>query len=416
MELSRDAKYALSVLDSIQDYFGDSSSANRFPIQGTSLDQIRSELNLRLRQDNQYSEGKILGAMSTPPHPFAKEIYAQYIDRNLGDRGLNPATCTIEHEVVTMMGDLLHGHNLVGNLTSGGTESNLIAMFLAKQNSSHISKPNIVVPESAHYSFTKAALLMGLELRKVPLTDYSQVNVDEFQKSIDHNTIAMVGVAGTSSLGVVDPIEILAEIAQDHHIHFHVDGAFGGLVLPFLSDLGVYDGPRFDFRVDGISSYTVDPHKMGLNVNPSGGILLNPDLIDLHSFKIPYLAGGGVESFNLLGTRPGAAAISFWALIRALGIEGFREIVKVCWQNTQYAFQRIQTLPQIQAIQPPIMNIIGIYPSPELQLSINEFNAQLRQQGWALGQFRNENLLRMVMMPHVSQSHLDSFFDLVANF
>lgn len=410
MELSRDSKQALSLYNSLQGYYSDITNSTIFPQDRSSLDFVRDQLTKRLRGDHLYSEGKVIGAMSTSPHPFAKELYARYMDRNLGDRGLNPETCTIEQEVIQMLSNLLHGRNLIGNLTSGGTESNLIAIFLAKSNRPEVTHPNIVVPASAHYSFMKAALLMGLELRKAPVVSNYQVDVDSVSNLVDSNTIAIVGVAGTSALGVVDPIPELAQIALEHNIHFHVDGAFGGLVLPYLENLGHYVGPIYDFRIKGIDSFTVDPHKMGWNVNPSGGILLNPARWEWNGFKIPYLAGGGIQSFNLLGTRPGAAAISYWGLLHALGFKGFSDIIESCWDLTQYAYKRTQELFNIDAVQDPTMNVLGIRPSAKSKWSLETLNEQCRQNGYALGKFLHEQSLRIVLMPHVSVAHIEDFF------
>ena len=92
------------------------------------------------------------------------------------------------------------------------------------------------------------------------------------------------------------------------------------------------------FRVPGIDTYTVDPHKMGMGVIPTGALLVNTKSLNQHNFEIPYLAGGGVRSYNILGTRPGASALSFWALLKYLGREGFRNIIHTVWKRTQNAY------------------------------------------------------------------------------
>lgn len=385
----------------------------KFPKNGISNDHVKEELKLKLSSDINYKNGKVLGAMSSYPHYIAKELYSSYIDRNLGDRGINPATSHLEHEVIQMLADLLNGNQLSGNITSGGTESNIIAMYIAKTNHKNTKHPNIIVPSSAHYSFTKASLLMGVELRKIPLNSKYQVNTDQMLESIDDNTIALVGIAGTSALGTVDPLKSIAEIAIDYNLHFHVDGAFGGLVLPYLDALGEYSGPQYDFRIEGIDSYSIDPHKMGFNVNPTGALLINPERIEIPKFKIPYLAGGGVESVNILGTRPGASVISYWGLIKSLGFTGFTNIIKECWNNTIFAYKEAQRNQFIETVKEPSMNILGIRPSHNAKVHLKLFNSILRKNGWALGYFEDEALLRLVMMPHVTRFDMESFFSFI---
>ena len=89
---------------------------------------------------------------------------------------------------------------------------------------------------------------------------------------IGKNTVAIVASAGSAELGAIDPIASLSKLALDYRVYLHVDAAFGGLVIPFLKDLG-YSAPDFDFHCEGVQSITVDPHKMGMSSIPAGGIL-----------------------------------------------------------------------------------------------------------------------------------------------
>ncbi|MHA1795956.1 MAG: tyrosine decarboxylase MfnA, partial [Promethearchaeota archaeon] len=371
-------------------------------------------INEKLVSDVSYNSGRILGAMSTQPHPFAAELYSKYLEKNLGDRGLNPGTAKIESQLIQMMANLLGNTSnqpIEGNMTSGGTESNLIAMYLAKSIHSEIKQPNIVLSEAAHYSFKKIARLMNIELRYAPLDDNYRPKMDIYATLIDENTISLVGIAGTSSLGLVDPIDNISSLAKKHRKFLHIDGAFGGFVLPFLEKLGhIY--PTYDFRSPYISSFSVDPHKMGMNVNPSGIILVRNQKTEIENgFQIPYLAGGGFKSFNILGTRPGAPAIAFWGLIHLLGMDGFLKIMQQSWDLTKYLEDQIQKIPHLQIAQSPQINVLGIqftnkYDNPR---NIFKLNQILREHGWYLGYFEQWSLLRFVSMPHVTQSHIDAF-------
>ena len=127
-----------------------------FRNEGKARNRVIEEIDQRLEADLTYHSGKIIGAMTTDPHEFAKEVYTKYIEKNLGDPGLVPGTYQIEQELISMLGNLLNCPTVRGNQVSGGTESNIIAMRLARKISADIHHPEIVLPESAHYSFDKA--------------------------------------------------------------------------------------------------------------------------------------------------------------------------------------------------------------------------------------------------------------------
>ena len=389
---------------------------SKISFNGTSnwqeLGQERSEvihtLQYRLRGDMTYESGRILGAMTQPGHPFAQNLYQQFNTRNLGDPGLVPATRDIEQEVISMLGNLLGDSEVSGNITSGGTEANLIALLLARQSTNHIIHPEIVVPDSAHYSFDKAAALMGLQVKRARLDSKFALDMDHYESLITDNTIALIGVAGTTALGLIDPLPEIGKLARKYHLFYHVDGAFGGLIFPFLEELG-HKLPAYSLKVPEIVTYTVDPHKFGQAVNPTGGILVRGLALEDHKFAIPYLAGGGFKSFNILGTRPGAPVVSFWGLMHHLGKDGFRQSVKRCWDLTQYLIDELKHIPEIDIAIDPIAPVVGLQTTTASSYRIDQIDQKLRKRGWALGLFAKENLLRVVIMPHIYRNHIDAF-------
>jgi tyrosine decarboxylase/aspartate 1-decarboxylase len=146
--------------------------------------------------------------------------------------------------------------------------------------------PNIIVPESAHFSFRKASDLLCLEMRPVPLDRDFRMDADLAAEQIDRNTVCLVGIAGTTEYGMVDPIADLAKIAEAHDVFFHVDAAFGGMVIPFLSN-----PVPFDFALPGVTTIAVDPHKMGMSTIPAGCLLTRePDILHTLNIDTPYLS------------------------------------------------------------------------------------------------------------------------------
>jgi len=208
---------------------------NEIPEEGLPKDAVLHELETKLQGDLTYSCGKILGSMCTQPSSFAKQVYLKYLETNLGDPGLFPATAQLEKEVIDMLGNMLSIDSACGHIVSGGTEANLLAMWAAR-NLAKKKRGEVVVPVSAHYSFDKAADLLNLKLIKVKLNSNYQMDINAVKEAITPNTVALVGIAGTTGLGVVDPIPELSELAIDNDIFLHVDAAFGNLMDHLKTD------------------------------------------------------------------------------------------------------------------------------------------------------------------------------------
>jgi len=370
---------------------------------GLSQQEIKQELEKILQQDLSFSNGTILGSMCTLPHNFAQEIFTIYIDKNVGDPGLFPATAELEDQTISMLGDLLSSRSAAGFILTGGSEANIVALWTAK--TLHKSKGNeVLVPESAHFCFDKAASLLDLRIKKIKLTKEHTVSISDLEKQITSKTIALVGIAGTTALGVVDPIPELSRIAQERDLYLHVDAAFGGFVLPFLKHIGRSSIP-FDFSLPGVCSITIDPHKMGMSVIPSGGILYrSAKLASVVKVFVPYLSGGETAQATIVGTRSGASVLATWALLKHLGRQGYAEVVKRCMELTDYLAQTVKEIDELSLLTEPVLNIIGI---SSRTISIQELAQRLRKKGWALSLFKEH--MRIVLMPHLKREHIEKF-------
>ncbi len=370
---------------------------------GLPKNAVLRELEKRLNRDLTYASGKILGSMCTEPHKLAKQVYMRYLEKNLGDPGLFPATSELEREAIQMLGSLLSNPNAFGCIVSGGTEANILALWTAR-NLAKGRRREVILPISAHISFDKAADMLGLKLVKIKLNGQFQVDVKAVKEAITPKTLAIVGIAGTTGLGVVDPLPELSEITEARDIYFHVDAAFGGFVLPFLKEMG-FKVPDFDFKLPRVCSITIDPHKMGLVPIPAGGILFR----DRHAVetvikRVPYLAGGEAEQSTITGTRPGASAIAVWALLKHLGKEGYKSIVKRCMELTWKLAREVSQIDGVTLVREPVINIVGIKSTvTDVRLIAQE----LRSKGWAFSLF--PDYMRIVIMPHTKPSHIRSF-------
>lgn len=364
---------------------------------------VLEELNMRLKRDFTYESGKIIGSMCTRAHPFARKMQTQFLDKNLGDAGLFPAVAELEEDTIEMIGGMLSDSHASGHIVTGGTEANILALYAAKKTSKK-QKAEVIVPASAHCSFDKAGDLLGMKIVRTPLDDHFRISVEKARKAITSDTIAIVGIAGTTGLGAVDPIEELSELAAEKGLYMHVDAAFGGFVLPFLKNSG-YSVPAFDFACSNVCSMTVDPHKMGLAPIPAGGILWRDERFKNEiAWKISYLAGGEANQATLVGTRSGASIIAVWSLLKHFGKEGYRKMVARCMQLTHDLVEAISEIDGLDIVTEPTMNVVGLKSDV---FGIEEVAKRLRLRGWAVSLFPKH--IRIVVMPHVQRQHVQEF-------
>ena len=359
---------------------------------GITEDDLFSFLASHKKEDIDYRY--ILSSMCTLPHPVAVRAHCMFMETNLGDPGLFPGTSALERLLVERLGTLFHNRNAGGYATSGGTESNIQALRLAKALRPG-SCPNVVLPESVHFSFKKACDLLCLEMRSVPLGPDRRILAEKAAELIDKNTICLVGVAGTTEYGMVDPIADLAKIATQHDIFLHVDAAFGGMVIPFL------DSPiPFDFSLPGVTTIAVDPHKMGMSTIPAGVLLTrDSDMLDTLNIDTPYLTVK--KGYTLGGTRPGAPVAGALAVLDYLGVDGMSAIVAGCMKNTRRLSTGMKTL--------------GIEPAATPDVNVATFACHRVPEPWKVSWTR-EGHLRIVCMPHVQSDYIEAFLQDCSDF
>lgn len=352
---------------------------------GLSSEQLFSFLLAKKGEDLDHAH--ILSSMCTIPHPVAIRAHMEFMETNLGDPGLFPGTASLEKLLIERLGTLLHLPTAWGYATTGGTESNIQALRMARQIAGK-ERPNVVIPESAHFSFKKACDILCLEMRTVPLDSEYRMDARAAQEKIDRNTCCLVGIAGTTEYGMVDPIADLAGVAKDFDIFFHVDAAFGGMVLPFLDP-----APAFDFSLPGVSSIAIDPHKMGMSTIPAG-VLLVRDRDALCSLMVdtPYLSIK--QGYTLSGTRPGASVAGAVAVLEYEGIEGFRDIVAGCMKNMKRLTDGMETYGIERAITPDV--------------NVATFTPVKVPPPWIVSWTRKGHL-RIVCMPHVNADVVEKF-------
>jgi tyrosine decarboxylase/aspartate 1-decarboxylase len=352
---------------------------------------------LERTRERDYSYDRFLSTMCTRPHPIAIKAHDMFLETNLGDPGLFPGVAGLEEEVVRMLGELLGCPLAQGYISTGGTESNIQAIRAAK-NESGERKGNIVVPASAHFSFDKIGDLLSLEVRKAQLDSQLRVDLSSVESLIDEQTVALVGIAGTTEFGQVDPIEELSDLALEWDVHLHVDAAFGGFVLPFLDRSFAWD-----FSLPGVKSITIDPHKMGLATIPAGGLLFrSQECMNALETETHYLTKA--RQASLTGTRSGAAAAATYAVMMHLGREGFREMVGYCMDLTDHMVRGAKEIG-VETLIEPVMNVVALrVPEP------SRVRERLMDRDWHVSITREPNrALRLILMGHMSHENIDLF-------
>jgi len=332
---------------------------------------------------------RVLTSMCTEPHPRAREAAERFLATNPGDPGTYGTVADLETEAVELLGEIAGLSDPAGYVSSGGTESNIQAVRIAR-NRADTDEPNVVAPTSAHFSFHKAAELLGVELRTAPTADH-RADVAAMAELVDDDTVAVIGVAGSTEYGVVDPIPAIADLAADAGALCHVDAAWGGFALPFTDH-------DWNFADAAVDTLTIDPHKMGRAAVPAGGLLArSADVLDELATATPYLES--TAQVSLTGTRSGAGVASTVAAVETLWPDGYRETHRRCRDNAEWFAARLRERGH-EVVDPDLPLVAADTSVP--------VTSMLRDRGWRVSTTAAGEL-RVVCMPHVTRSMLRSF-------
>jgi sphinganine-1-phosphate aldolase len=314
---------------------------------------------------------------------FLKQAYLMFFSEN----GLNPIAFpslkTFEAEVVAMAADLLGGDEQVaGNMTSGGTESLLLAVKTARDwaraTRPSITAPEMILPLTAHPALEKAAHYFDVKPVHTPVDGGFRADVEAVRAAVTPNTILIVGSAPSYPQGVVDPVGELAQIAQEQGILCHVDACVGGFMLPFVRKLG-YPMPNFDLSVPGVTSLSADLHKYAYSAKGASLILYRDAALRRHQFFVYTDWSGGIyASPTLAGTRPGGPIAAAWAMLNHLGDLAITDTVMKTVTKLRHG---IDATPGLKVLGDPAMSILAIGSDG---LNVYEVGDELSQRGWYL--------------------------------
>lgn len=216
--------------------------------------------------------------MAAVTNPYAGVYYA------------SPGAVAIENEAINWLKSVFsYPKSSVGNLTSGGSVSTLIAFTAARDKhqvkNERIPKHVVYLSDQVHHSTQKALRIIGLEdvvIRHVALDDYFKMKPDSLesiiQKDIAEGLIPflVVATAGTTDTGAVDPLNEIADVAEKYKMWFHVDAAYGGFFI-LTSKKDLFAG------IERTDSIIVDPHKSMFLPYGLGAVLIKDKNAALHS-------------------------------------------------------------------------------------------------------------------------------------
>jgi len=309
----------------------------------------------------------------------------------------------MEQEVVHMTADMLQGDkDTVGVMTTGGTESILLAMFCYRQRAKklhpHITGPEIVAPVTIHPAFDKAAVLFGLHIRKAPVDENRCAIPSAMEELINENTILIVVSAPSYPNGAMDPVEAIADIATHHNLPVHVDACIGGFMLPWIEKLG-YDLPAWDLRIKGVTSVSADVHKFGYGAKGASVLLYRKmDYLHYQFIVTTDFPGGIYISPTLLGTRAGGPIAAAWAGMKHLGEKGYMELAGKLMDAAQKLSTGLTAIPGIIIVGKPCMNIIS-YTTKNNDPDIFVIADKLEEKGWMVDRQQLPDCIHLTVLP-----------------
>ena len=359
----------------------------RMPQKGLPKNEVLGALRAMKKEDANYRDARMFGLIynaGEDVEEMAREAYSTYMFENALSPFAFPSLLRMETEFISMVSGLFGGDaETVGSMTSGGTESILMAVKSAREwakaNKPEVRNPEMIAPITAHPAWNKAADYLGLKMIMTPVGEDYRADVRAMKEAITANTILLGGTAVTYPHGAIDPIGEIGALAWERNLWLHVDGCLGGYVLPFLEKSG-YPMPPYDFRIPGVKSLSVDIHKYGyISKGVSTVLYRNKDLRQYQFYIYTDWPGGVYATPALSGARPGGAIASAWAIVHYLGEEGFLRLCKTARETTEKLIEGIRQIPELFVLGDPPATVLGFGAHT---LNIYRIGAKMKERNW----------------------------------
>ncbi len=347
----------------------------QIPTKGVPREAILSSLEQARAHDVPWRDGKLYAYVfdgGREIEEIGKHAYMAYLSEN----GLDPTTfkslLTFENDLVDMARRHLGGdEKVVGNFTSGGTESIILACKTAREafRAKHPGvRPQIVVPATAHSAFHKAAYYLDVDIVSTDVDPETFRAVPAAMKAaITDRTMLIVASACSYAHGVVDPVREIAAIALERGILCHVDGCMGGFLLPYFRRLG-QPVEEFDFRVPGVTSMSMDFHKYGLCPKGASVVLYRDERLRQHQiFACADWSGYTMINNTIQSSKSGGPMAAAWAVLQFVGDEGYLEFAKGLMRARDEIVAGIAKIEGLRVMGKPEMSLVA-FTSDELSV------------------------------------------------
>ncbi len=394
---------------------------DRLPDVGRRPDEVLAHLDeMARRETERWSTGRVSGAVyhgGEEHAAFMTEVYRRFGQTNPLHPDVWPSLSKFEAEIVAMAADMLgadearrsHGADVCGTVTSGGTESILLAMKTYRDRALAQGRRgpfDIVVPATAHAAFDKAGAYFGIRVKKVPVGPDFRADPAAMARAITPRTIAMAASAPSFPHGVIDPIETLSNLARANEIGFHTDACLGGFVLAFADAAGI-EVPPFDFRLPGVTSMSVDTHKYGYAPKGTSVVLYRDRALRRHQYYVATEWPGGLYfSPTLAGSRPGAPVAQCWATMVRMGREGYRAAARSILQTGRRIREGIEAIEGLHVLGDPLWVIA--FGSDEVD--VYRVLEAMGRRGWSLNGLHHPPCVHLaVTLRHVRPGVADAF-------
>ena len=378
---------------------------DHFPQVGRSPASILQDLEKLGRKDVEWKKGKVWSLvyyLDEEHEDLLRRAYAAYASTNYLNSFIFPALQQMERDVVCMAAEMCNNPSAVGAMTSGGTESILLAV-LAYRNRAWKKRGgklrrDILAPATVHPAFEKAAHLFGLRLVRIPVCADKSLDVEALKARINAKTLMLVCSAPCYPCGVVDPVEEVAAIAREKDLPMHVDACVGGFLLPWAERLGRWKEP-WDFRVEGVSSISLDVHKFGFGAKGASVILYRGMELMKHQFFISTEFPGGIfVSPTLLGTRSGGAISAAWSALQHLGVEGYLDIVSRLLDGADRLREFFSSVPELEQVGASQLNILA-FRTIDNQPDTFVLADFLEKKGWRIDRQQFPQCIHLTVLP-----------------
>jgi len=361
----------------------------RLPDHGWSKDAVLAALESFRSGDMPWRDGRTW-AYVYDPGPDAEDVikraFTTYLSENALDPTVFPSTLRLETQVVAMAAAHLKGDaETVGNFTSGGTESIILAVKTARDHARAtkpaIRTPELVLPETAHAAFHKACHYLDVRPVPVPVDPRTfRADVETMSRAIGPNTIQLVGSAVSYAHGVVDPIAEIGALALEHDLLFHVDACMGGFLLPYFRRLGA-PVPAFELDVPGVTSISMDLHKYAFAAKGASVLLHRSKELRRHQlYACAGWPGYTVVNPTVQSTKSGGPVAAAWAVLQFIGDDGYLEIARQVLDATRRIAGGIARIPGLRILGEPDMNLVAFTTSDDT--SVFHVVDEMKTRGW----------------------------------